>query len=123
MEDRVANAVRSGALAESDVDACAARVLALVLKGPNRPKGRAFDKAAHNALAQKIAENGAVLLKNEGGILPLDKNDIVLIGEMARTMRYQGAGNFDRLLRGPALQRRTDCCGAHHFRRRFQPCR
>lgn len=93
MEDRVANAVRSGALAESDVDACAARVIKLALKGQNRTKGRAFDKEAHNALAQKIAENGAVLLKNEDNILPLDKNDIVIIGEMARTMRYQGAGS------------------------------
>lgn len=93
MEDRVANAVRSGALAESDVDACAARVIKLALKGQNRTKGRAFDKEAHNALAQKIAENGAVLLKNENKILPLDKNDIVIIGEMARTMRYQGAGS------------------------------
>lgn len=93
MEDRVANALRSGALAESDVDACAARVIKLALKGQNRTKGRAFDKEAHNALAQKIAENGAVLLKNENKILPLDKNDIVIIGEMARTMRYQGAGS------------------------------
>ena len=93
MEDRVAEAVRSGALAETDVDACAARVIALALKGENRPKGRAFDRDAHNALAQKIAENGAVLLKNEDGILPLDTDDIVLIGEMAHTMRYQGAGS------------------------------
>lgn len=44
MEDRVAEAVRSGALAETDVDACAARVIALALKGENRPKGRAFDQ-------------------------------------------------------------------------------
>ena len=93
MEDRVAEAVRSGALAETDVDACAARVIALALKGENRPKGRAFDRDAHNALAQRIAENGAVLLKNEDGILPLETKDIVLIGEMARTMRYQGAGS------------------------------
>ena len=93
MENRVAEAVRSGALAETDVDACAARVIALALKGENRPKGRAFDRDAHNALAQKIAENGVVLLKNEDGILPLETKDIVLIGEMARTMRYQGAGS------------------------------
>ena len=92
MEDWVA-AVRDGTLPESDVDACAARVISLALKGENRPKGHAFDKDAHNALAQKIAENGAVLLKNEGGILPLDAGDIALIGEMARTMRYQGAGS------------------------------
>ena len=93
MEDWVAAAVRDGTLPESDVDACAARVIALALKGESRPKGRAFDKDAHNALAQKIAENGAVLLKNEENILPLDAGGIALIGEMARTMRYQGAGS------------------------------
>lgn len=53
MEDWVAAAVRDGSLPESDVDACAARVIALALKGESRPKGRAFDKDAHNALAQK----------------------------------------------------------------------
>ena len=93
MEDWVAAAVRDGTLPESDVDACAARVIALALKGESRPKGHAFDKDAHNALAQKIAENGAVLLKNEDNILPLDAGGIALIGEMARTMRYQGAGS------------------------------
>ena len=93
MEDWVAAAVRDGTLPESDVDTCAARVIALALKGENRPKGHAFDKDAHNALAQKIAENGAVLLKNEDNILPLDAGGIALIGEMARTMRYQGAGS------------------------------
>lgn len=93
MEDWVAAAVKDGSLPESDVDACAARVIALALKGESRPKGRAFDKDTHNALAQKIAENGAVLLKNEDNILPLDVGGIALIGEMARTMRYQGAGS------------------------------
>lgn len=93
MEDWVAAAVKDGSLPESDVDACAARVIALARKGESRPKGRAFDQDAHNALAQKIAENGAVLLKNEDNILPLDAGGIALIGEMARTMRYQGAGS------------------------------
>lgn len=68
-------------------------MIALALKGEARPKGKPLDKDAHNRLAQKIAENGAVLLKNEGSILPLAETDIVLIGEMARTMRYQGAGS------------------------------
>ena len=34
-----------------------------------------------------------MLLKNEGDLLPVDEADLVLIGEMARTMRYQGAGS------------------------------
>ena len=43
MEDRVAAAVRDGSLPESAVDACAARVIALALKGETRPKVRPFD--------------------------------------------------------------------------------
>lgn len=93
MEDWVEAAVKDGTLAESDVDACAARVIALALKGKTRPKGQPFDQQAHHALARQVAEQGAVLLKNEGDILPLQAADVVLIGEMARTMRYQGSGS------------------------------
>lgn len=93
MEDWVEAAVKDGTLAESDVDACAARVIALALKGKTRPKGQPFDQQAHHALARQVAEQGAVLLKNEGDILPLQAADMVLIGEMARTMRYQGSGS------------------------------
>lgn len=93
MEDWVEAAVQDGSLPESDVDACAARVIALVLKSQTRPKGKPFDREAHHALARRVAESGAVLLKNEDGILPLQAEDAVLIGEMARTMRYQGSGS------------------------------
>ncbi len=94
MEDWVLKAVENGTLAESDVDACAGRVIALALKSPARKKGQAFDQEAHNRVARKVAEGGAVLLKNEDRILPLKKDArIALIGEMARTPRYQGAGS------------------------------
>lgn len=93
MEDWVEAAVKDGTLAESDVDACAARVIALALKGKTRPKGQPFDQQAHHALARQVAEQGAVLLKNEEDILPLQAADVVLIGEMARTMRCQGSGS------------------------------
>ena len=93
MEDWVAEAVRDGSLPESAVDACAARVIALALKGETRPKGQAFDREAHHRLAQTIAEQGAVLLKNDGDLLPVAQTEMVLIGEMAHTMRYQGAGS------------------------------
>lgn len=93
MEDRVAEAVRSGKLPESAVDTCAARVIRLALRSAALQKGIPFDQDTHDALARRIAESGAVLLKNEGGILPLDPADIVLIGDMARNMRYQGSGS------------------------------
>ena len=50
-----------------------------------------FEK--HHKLARKIAEQGAVLLKDEDHILPLRTDDIVLIGYMAEQMRYQGGGS------------------------------
>ena len=93
MEDKVAEAVRCGKLPESAVDACAARVIRLALKSAQLAKGMPFDAEAHNALARKIAEGGAVLLKNEGNILPLRAEDAVLIGDMAQNMRYQGSGS------------------------------
>lgn len=93
MEDKVAAAVRSGALPESAVDACAGRVIELALRSAKLQKGRPFDVDAHNEIAKKVALNGAVLLKNEDGILPLQDSDLVLIGDMAKHMRYQGSGS------------------------------
>ena len=93
MEDRVVEAVRTGNLPESAVDACAARVIALALRSQQLEKDGSFDAEAHDAVAQKVAEGGAVLLKNEDGILPLCTDDAVLIGYMATNMRYQGSGS------------------------------
>ena len=93
MEDRVAEAVRKGEIPESDVDACAARVIALALKSQALNKGKTFDIDVHHDLARRIAESGAVLMKNEDGILPVDTSECVLIGAMAKNMRYQGSGS------------------------------
>ena len=93
MEDKVAEAVRSGSLPESAVDACAVRVIRLALRSAELKKDLPFDAEAHDVIAQKVAEGGAVLLKNENGILPLRAEDIVLIGDMAKNMRYQGSGS------------------------------
>lgn len=93
MEDRVAQAVRSGKLPESAVDACAARVIALSLKSKTLTKDQPFDKAAHNEAAKAVALGGAVLLKNEDQILPLSQDGLLLVGYMAKNMRYQGSGS------------------------------
>ena len=53
-----------------------------------------FDKEAHHAIARKCAEGSVVLLDNDEGVLPLDRQrSYALIGDFARTPRYQGAGS------------------------------
>lgn len=53
-----------------------------------------FNVEAHHAFARKVAERGIVLLKNEEGILPLaEKTKVAVIGDFAKTPRYQGAGS------------------------------
>lgn len=51
-----------------------------------------YEKA--HEIAREVAEEGFVLLKNEGKILPFNEDkEIVVIGEMAKNIRYQGAGS------------------------------
>ena len=90
------DAVRSGRLAEKDLDERVDEAIELVLS--TRPgldaAPAAFDADAHHALAREAAAAGCVLLKNEGGLLPLaPRTRVALIGDFAKTPRYQGAGS------------------------------
>lgn len=90
----VAEAVRTGALDESDLDRSVARVLRLVSRHHRETPEEHLDLRAHHELAREAASRSAVLLKNERAALPLPGlGDVVVIGEMARTPRYQGAGS------------------------------
>ncbi|MBQ9912471.1 MAG: glycoside hydrolase family 3 C-terminal domain-containing protein, partial [Firmicutes bacterium] len=95
MFKEVIRAVKSGQLEERYIDECAERVLRLVLRAEDSLKEKAeCDYALHHSLARKAACEGAVLLKNDGGLLPLKKDaKIAVIGHMAKEMRYQGAGS------------------------------
>ncbi|KQT02070.1 beta-glucosidase [Cellulomonas sp. Leaf395] len=94
-DDEVVAAVRDGSLDEAVLDVAARRVLQLVAKGlPAVSSPDTFDVDAHHALAREAAAAGSVLLKNDGGLLPLASTEgVVVIGEFARTPRYQGAGS------------------------------
>ncbi len=88
-------AVRAGDLAESVIDTAAARVAALARRAAaNARPGADYDRDAHHALAREVAGRSIVLLKNEDALLPLhDSTRIAVIGEFARSPRYQGAGS------------------------------
>lgn len=92
MEQAAAEAVENGTLSEGDVDASVERILRLAEKA-GRAKPSAVDWERHHELAQEIARQGAVLFKNEEGILPLSSPDMVFIGHMAKEIRYQGSGS------------------------------
>lgn len=92
MEKAALEAVRSGKLDEAYIDATVERILRLVEKSQHIVKPE-IDWDAHHTLALMVAEQGAVLLKNEDSILPLCENDMVLIGYMAANLRYQGSGS------------------------------
>lgn len=95
MEKKALAAVRAGTLPERCVDDAARRVLKLALRAAEMRKEKAScDYEAHHALAGRAAAEGAVLLKNDGGLLPL-RADVKLaaIGAMAKELRYQGAGS------------------------------
>lgn len=93
MEKAALEAVKNGTLPEKDVDASVERILNLAFQAAALKKGGTFDVDAHHDLARRVALEGAVLLKNEGGVLPARAEDMVLIGSMAKNFRYQGSGS------------------------------
>jgi beta-glucosidase len=93
----IVTAVRSGQLDERILDTAVARVLQLVDRATANPEPPPLvDAATHHALARAAATECAVLLKNQDRLLPLRPatgDTIAVIGEFARTPRYQGAGS------------------------------
>ena len=100
-------AVRSGVLDERLLDQAARRNVELVQKavrgaGPSTGSGTGssgsgtggYDADAHHALAREVGGASIVLLKNDDAVLPLAAGaSVAVIGELARTPRYQGAGS------------------------------
>ncbi|MCY1140933.1 glycoside hydrolase family 3 C-terminal domain-containing protein [Actinoplanes sp. Pm04-4] len=89
----VASAVRDGKLPAEVLEAAVARIRALVDKAVKTTG--TYDAEAHHALAREIAARAIVLLKNDDEILPLrtEGQSLAVLGEFARTPRYQGGGS------------------------------
>jgi beta-glucosidase len=86
-------AVRSGELDEAVLNESVRRILRVIAMAHATPKGGQFDIEAHHKLAQEIAAEGMVLLKNNG-ILPLKRQEkIAVIGHSAEEAHFQGGGS------------------------------
>ncbi len=87
-------AVENGLLSEEELDKRVDEIVDLIMYAEETLGDYTYDKDEHHKLAKEVALGSMVLLKNEDGILPLDKSKrIALIGEMAASPRYQGAGS------------------------------
>ena len=85
--------VKNGELKESAVDDSVGRLYDFCKRSEDIKREK-FDKKAHSDFCAKVAEECLVLLKNEGGVLPLKAEErVAVIGDFAVNPRYQGAGS------------------------------
>lgn len=92
--DKLVRAVQDGELDEAVLDESVDKIIELIMKSQDTLGSYNYSKELHHAIARRVAQNSMVLLKNEDSVLPLKKDaTIALIGELARSPRYQGAGS------------------------------
>ena len=92
----VIEAVKDGKIDEKELDENVDRLLSLILETSEALKNKptTFNIEMHHKVAQKIAEESIILLKNEDDILPIKKDQkVAIIGDFAREIRFQGAGS------------------------------
>jgi beta-glucosidase len=92
---KIVEAVQNGKLTEEKLNLAVERLLNIIFKAVDNNKENAtYDVEEHHQLAREVARESMVLLKNEDFILPFKKEGtIAVIGEFAKTPRYQGGGS------------------------------
>nr|MDE7379565.1 glycoside hydrolase family 3 C-terminal domain-containing protein [Clostridia bacterium] len=89
----VVAAVQCGELEESVLNKSVQRICQFAERA-DKIEAVPFDVDEHDKFAQKVAEESLVLLKNQDCALPLNNSErIAVIGDFAKTPRYQGAGS------------------------------
>lgn len=103
----LAAAVAAGEVDEAELDVSVRRILRLLARTerlydpedgqrPPRAPEQSDDRPEHRALARDVAATAMVLLRNEGGILPLAPaagSTIAVIGPNAEVVQFQGGGS------------------------------
>ncbi len=93
----IVSAVKKGTLPEEILDQRLDELLKVIFathEATEKAKDTSYDVEGHHQLARKAAQESIVLLKNDDAILPLKPHTkVAVIGDFARTPRYQGAGS------------------------------
>ena len=101
MPKNVARALGQGQVAQAQIDENVHRILRAIIRvglldGPRVPDHALVNSPEHQHLTFEAASKGIVLLKNEGGVLPLDADrirSIAVIGPAAVDMQFGAAGS------------------------------
>ncbi len=91
--NKLINDFHKGLIDSKQIDDSVERILTLIDKFKETKKAK-INLEKNHLLAKEIAADSFVLLKNEDNLLPInDKDSVLLIGEMAEYVRYQGGGS------------------------------
>ncbi|HWA89466.1 MAG TPA: glycoside hydrolase family 3 C-terminal domain-containing protein [Rhizomicrobium sp.] len=97
---KLQQAVAQGQVPVARIDEAVGNIAALMLKAklfdPDGRKTGALNTEAHRDVAERVAEESIVLLKNRDGLLPLDAakvRTVAIIGEPADRPIFQGGGS------------------------------
>lgn len=93
--EEIVKAINEKVISESILDENLDYLITLALDTNKAvTKDVVVDYDEHHLMAQKVAEESIILLKNDNEILPLKSQDkVVIIGDFAKVPRYQGAGS------------------------------
>ena len=90
----IVQAVQEGILDENVLNRAVERILNIIFEYVDNRKEQPLTLEKDHEIAQKVAEESIVLLKNEEAILPLKENETVaFIGGFVKNPRYQGGGS------------------------------
>ena len=94
-DKQIVKAVFDGDLLEADLDEVVTRLLTLIYRAEKvKDPGYFYNYRNGHNLARKVADESIILLKNDNNLLPIAYSEqITVIGSMADTIRYQGAGS------------------------------
>ncbi|MEC0283364.1 glycoside hydrolase family 3 C-terminal domain-containing protein [Terribacillus saccharophilus] len=93
-DEKIKLAIEAGELDERVLDERLAAYLRILFKTTAVKQEKTYNQDEHHALAEEIATESIVLLRNEKNILPLNTTDkVAIIGDLADNVRYRGGGS------------------------------